>query len=153
MRWFVCAFVTLAGCSSSSGSGSAGDVSSCSMRLEWGVGPGGGFTWLRDGNAAPMTEANGSCFIDSSLRLSDTTATEVVAETTVSVDGYEPVYQPPARLPLVAGPDGARYATGLRASLDNAAPSDLAGRAVTIVVHATADGCSSWTASDVLIAR
>ncbi len=151
MRLFVCALVSLAACSSAT-SGTAGG-GSCSLGLEWGMGESSGFKWLRDGDTAPMTDANGSCFIDATLRLDGTNATDVVAETTVTVDGYDPVYEPPARLPLVVGADGARYATGVRAPLDNASPSNLAGRAVTIVVHATADGCTSWTASSVVIAR
>jgi hypothetical protein len=88
-----------------------------------------GFEWLRDGDTAPMTDAQGSCFIDSTLRLTGTTAMTLVAQTTVTVDGYNPNYQPPAELQVAVGSDGARCATGLRASLDVPA-SNLAGRTV-----------------------
>lgn len=152
MRWFVCTLVSLAACSSASSGSTTGDVGSCSVGLEWGVGQSSGFKWLRDGDTAPMTDANGSCFIDSTLRLEGTTAADVVAQMTVTVDGYEPVYGPPAQLQLALGPDGAGYATGLRMSMDMASPSNLAGRTVLVVVHATADGCASWTASKVVVA-
>jgi hypothetical protein len=98
-------------------------------------------------------DADGNCFIDSTLRFSGTTAPDAVAEMTVTVAGYEPVDETSARLPLMVGADGARYATGLRVSLDNVAASSLPGRNVTVVVHARAGSCASWTATDVVLGQ
>ena len=99
----------------------------------------------------------GSCgaeglFVDSMLRLTGTTATQMELGTTVTVDGYQPDEQPPVGLFLQVGPDGARYASGLHVTLEYSPATNLAGARATVVFQAQADWCTSLTANTVQLA-
>ena len=139
------ALVLLTGC----GASPAEDTPGCQLSVQWGTGDPATFVPLRNGDTASAEpDASGQRFVNSTLRLSGTTAPETELRCTVTVDGYQTDEEPPDELSLAAGPDGARYVSGLRVPAANVpAAEHLSDTQAIVVLQAQAGGCASYTAT------
>lgn len=122
------------------------DTAPCYFTIEWGERAGGAFVPFHDGaEAGVILGFQGFRYLQTSVRLQGTSASDAFVRFQVTLDGHPTSAQEAGRFHLVTGDDGALYADAVQLFFNDVPMPEIVGHSAEVIVIGTAGKCTGKT--------